>query len=248
MGRMSYESTTDQHADGSANRLLVNELTVGDARHLLATEGGQLDASQVAVRAVSIVVVAAACAYAIWAGHATVWHLALPIAGEYFVLLLAMPILYLAIRHPALRKDAIGSMRLLVILAVAGVIAIAAQAHQSDQPWTMQLAHDANTAWNWIRDHKIQWAILAAMAGTLLELPGRLINFKKYGPPFSPVGLGCGMRIAVLFLACFLLPIVMSGTASRNAWILLGLLVLAEVLALVMHLDIQGRLEKLDSK
>jgi hypothetical protein len=82
----------------------------------------------------------------------------------------------------------------------------------------------------------------------LLELPGRLVNFKKYGPPFSPVGLGCGMRIAVLALACFLLPFVMSGSATRNAWILLGLLVLAEVLTLVMHLDIQKRLAKFDER
>lgn len=243
------ENSSREHADdGGRNRKLVNDLTVGDARHLLATEGGPLDVSQIALRAVSTVVVSAACAYAIWAGHATVWHLALPMVGEYVVLLAAMPILYLAVRHPALRKDAVGSLRLLAILAIAGAIAIAVQSHISGLPWPTQVTDDVNTAWAWIRDHKIQWAILAAMAGTLLELPGRLINFKKHGPPFSPVGLGCGMRVAVLCLACFLLPVVMSGSATRNAWILLGLLVLAEVLALVMHLDIQRRLQKLDSK
>lgn len=248
---MSHDQESeDPLPDGnrSRNRKLVNDLTVGDARHLLATEGGPLDVSQLAVRGISIVVVAAACAYAIWAGHATVWHLALPMVGEYVVLLAAMPILYLAVRHPALRKDAVGSLRLLANLAVAGAIAIAVQSHNSGQPWPTQLNDDANTAWAWIRDHKIQWAILAAMAGTLLELPGRLINFKKHGPPFSPVGLGCGMRVAVLCLACFLLPVVMSGSATRNAWILFGLLVLAEVLSIVMHLDIQRRLENLDSK
>lgn len=244
-----HEDSSREHADyGDRSRRLVNDLTVGDARHLLATEGGPLDVSQLAVRGISIVVVAAACAYAIWAGHATVWHLALPMVGEYVVLLAAMPILYLAVRHPALRKDAVGSLRLLAILAVAGAIAIAVQSHNSGQPWPTQFADDANTSWAWIRDHKIQWAILAAMVGTLLELPGRLINFKKHGPPFSPVGLGCGMRVAVLCLACFLLPVVMSGSATRNAWILLGLLVLAEVLSIMMHLDIQRRLEKLDAE
>lgn len=248
---MSHDQESEQplpDGNGSPNRKLVNNLTVGDARHLLATEGGPLDASQLVVRGISIVVVAAACAYAIWAGHATVWHLALPMVGEYFILLLAMPMLYLALRHPALKKDAVGSVRLLAILAVAGVIALAVQSHQNELRWSEQLSLDFDIAWTWIRDHKIQWAILAAMAGTLLELPGRLINFRKHGPPFSPVGLGCGMRVAVLCLACFLLPVVMSGSATRNAWILLGLLVLAEVLSIVMHLDIQRRLEKLDAE
>ncbi|MGE3239874.1 MAG: hypothetical protein AB7G28_05835 [Pirellulales bacterium] len=228
--------------------MLVNDLTVSDARHLLATEGGPLEVCQLFVRGISIGVVAAACAYAIWAGHATVWHLALPMVGEYFVLLLAMPAMYLAIRHPAMRKDAVGSVRLLVLLAIAGTLLITARSYQADRPWAAQLTYDVKLSWTWIRDHKIHWAIAAAMAGMLLELPGRLANFKRFGPPFSPVGLGCGMRVAVLVLACFLLPVVMSGTATRNAWILLGLLVLAEVLTLVMHLDIQRRLAKLDSK
>lgn len=228
--------------------MLVNDLTVGDARHLLKTEGGKLDASQIAIRLVSTAAVAIGCAYAIWAEHATVWHLALPMVAEYCVLLVAMPLLYLVIRHAALRKDAVGAVRLLAMLTVAAVIAVAVRSHQMGEPWRVQLSADLQTAWVWVRDHKISWAILAAMAGVLLELPGRLINFKKYGPPFSPIGLGCGMRVAVLFLGVFLLPIVASGTAIRNAWILLGLLVLADILALLMHLDIQRRLEKMDER
>lgn len=227
---------------------LVNDLTVADARHLLKTEGGSLDASQIAIRVVSIAVVGLACAYAIWAGHATVWHLALPMVAEYCVLLVAMPILYLVMRHEALRKDTVGSVRILVGLAIAGMIAIAVRSYQAGLPWTDQLAADLRVAWAWVRDHKITWAILAAMAGVLLELPGRLVNLKKFGPPFSPVGLGCGMRVAVLFLGVFLLPFVVSGSATWNAWILLGVLVLADILALVMHLDIQRRLEKLDEQ
>jgi hypothetical protein len=216
--------------------LLINDLTVGDARHLLKTEGGKLDASQIAIRLVSTAAVAIGCAYAIWAGHATVWHLALPMVAEYCVLLVA------------LRKDAVGAVRLLAILTIAAVIAVAVRSHQTGELWRVQLSADWQTAWNWVWDHKIVWAIVAAMAGVLLELPGRLVNFKKYGPPFSPIGLGCGMRVAVLFLGVFLLPIVASGTALRNAWILLGLLVLADILALLMHLDIQRRLEKLDER
>jgi hypothetical protein len=246
MARMNDDKPKRRRNHTDPNKLLVNDLTVGDARHLIATEGGPLNASQLVVRGISIAVVAGACAYAIWAGHATVWHLALPMVGEYLVLLAAMPLLYLVWRHPAMRKDVVGAVRLWAILLVAGVIALAVQSHRSGRPWSEQLSLDVNIAWNWIRDHRIHWAILAAMAGMLLELPGRLANLKKYGPPFSAVGLGCGMRIAVLVLACFLLPFVMSGTATRNAWILLGLLVLAEVLTIVMHLDIQRRLAKFD--
>lgn len=248
IGIMPQESEADERPSPAAHQMLVNDLTVGDARHLLATEGGPLDASQLAVRAISIAVVAGACAYAIWFGHATVWHLALPMVGEYAVLLVAMPVMYLAYRHPAMRNDAVGAVRLLALLLTAAILANTARAYQSGSSWLTQLEHDLALAWDWIRDHKIQWAILAAMVGMLLELPGRLVNFKKYGPPFSPVGLGCGMRVAVLVLASFLLPIVMSGSAVRNAWILLGLLVLAEVLTIVMHLDIQRRLAKLDDR
>jgi hypothetical protein len=245
---MSEKTSNAKPASSNDPSLLVNDLTVADARHLLKTEGGKLDASQISIRLVSTAAVAIGCAYAIWAGHATVWHLALPMVAEYCVLLVAMPLLYLVIRHEALRKDAVGAVRLLAIALVVAVIAGAVRTYQTGVPWKELLAADLNMAWVWVRDHKISWAILAAMAGVLLELPGRLVNFKKFGPPFSPVGLGCGMRVAVLCLGVFLLPVVMSGSATRNAWILLGVLVLADILALVMHLDIQRRLEKLDAR
>jgi hypothetical protein len=54
------------------------------------------------------------------------------------------------------------------------------------------------------------------------------------------------MRVGILFLGFFLLPLVVSGTKVTNAWILWGLLLLAEVLTLWMHWDIQSRLEKRD--
>jgi hypothetical protein len=247
MARMPDEKRRKELKARYDQTLLTNDLTVGDARHLIATEGGPLDMSQIVLRGVSTAVVAAACAYAIWAGHANVWHLALPMVGEYLVLLIAIPLLYLVVRHEAMRKDAVGSVRLLAILAVAAVVAIGVRSYRSDVPWRELVATDLQTAWAWVRDHKITWAILAAMAGVLLELPSRLANLKKHGPPFSAIGLGCGMRVAVLFLGVFLLPFVMSNNATRNAWILLGLLVLAEVLAIVMHLDIQKRLAKIDA-
>jgi hypothetical protein len=233
-------------ADGSA--MLVNKLSVKDARHILRTEGGELDASQIAIQVIQTIIVAGACAYAIWVGQATVWHLALPMVGEYVVLLAVLPILYLFLRHPAMKKDTIGALRLWAIYAIVNAVAVAAQCRKTGNPWLTQFKLNMEQAWTWITDHHMQWAILFAMAGILLGLPGRIRNLYTYGPPFVPVGLGCGMRLGILFLGLFLLPFIVSGTATTNAWILLGLLVLADVLTLWMHLDIQRRLRKLDGQ
>jgi hypothetical protein len=230
--------------DGSA--MLVNKLSVKDARHILRTEGGELDGAQIAIQVVQTIVVAGACAYAIWVGQATVWHLALPMVGEYLVLLVVLPILYLFLRHDAMRKDTIGALRLWAIYAVVTGVAVAVQCRRTGNPWLTQFQLNTEQAWAWITDHHMHWAILFAMAGVLLGLPGRIRNLYEFGPPFVPVGLGCGMRLGVLFMGFFLLPFIAAGTATTNAWILLGLLVLADVLTLWMHLDIQRRLRKLD--
>jgi hypothetical protein len=230
--------------DGSA--MLVNKLSVKDARHILQTEGGELDASQIAIQVIQTIIVAGACAYAIWVGQATVWHLALPMVGEYIVLLAVLPIIYLFLRHEAMKKDTIGTLRLWAIFAIIIGVSVAVQSRKTGNPWTTQFQLDVQESWAWITDHHMHWAILFAMAGILLGLPGRIRNLYTYGPPFVPVGLGCGMRLGILFLGFFLLPFIVSGTATTNAWILLGLLVLADVLTLWMHLDIQRRLRKLD--
>lgn len=234
-----------QQAD-EAGRMLVNNLSVADARHLLQTEGGELDASQIVVQVIQITAVAGACAYAIWVGEATAWHLALPMVGEYLILLAIMPVLYMILRHEAMRKDTIGTLRLWAFFAVIIGGSIAYQSYRTGNPWLEQFQLDIQQTWAWITDHHMHWAILFAMAGVLLGLPGRIRNLYEYGPPFVAVGFGCGMRIAVFFLGCFLLPFVVSGTQVRNAWILWALLLIAEILALGMHLDIQRRLKKLD--
>ncbi len=234
--------------DDDSGAMLVNNLSVADARHLLQTEGGELDASQIVVQVIQIVAVAGACAYAIWVGEATVWHLALPMVGEYLILLAIMPVLYVLLRHEAMRKDTIGTLRLWAFFAliIGGIVAY--QSHRAGMPWLEQLQLNIRQTWAWITDHHMHWAILLAMAGVLLGLPGRIRNLYEYGPPFAPVGLGCGMRIAVFFLGCFLLPFVAGGTEVSNAWILWTLLLIAEILALWMHLDIQHRLKKLERK
>lgn len=233
---------------GEAGSMLVNNLSVADARHLLQTEGGELGASQIVVQVIQIAAVAGACAYAIWVGEATAWHLVLPMVGEYLILLAILPVLYLFLRHQAMRKDTIGSLRLWAIFALINAGAVAYQSHRSGIPWLQQFLLNIQQAWAWITDHHMHWAILFAMAGVLLGLPGRIRNLYEYGPPFVAVGLGCGMRVAVFFLGCFLLPFIASGTQVSNAWILWALLLIAEILALGMHLDIQRRLKKLDAE
>lgn len=233
-----------RHDDGSA--MLINNLSVKDARHILRTEGGELDVSQIVIQVIQIIVVAGACAYAIGVGQATVWHLALPMVGEYLVLLLVLPFIYLFLRHDAMKKDTIGALRLWAIIALIIGVSVAVQCRKTGNPWVTQLKLNAEQSWAWITDHHMHWAILFAIVGILLGLPGRIRNLYIYGPPFMPVGLGCGMRAGILFLGFFLLPFIAAGTATTNAWILLGLLVLADVLTLWMHLDIQKRLRKLD--
>jgi hypothetical protein len=227
--------------------MLINDLSVADAQHLLQYEGGPLETRQVVIRAISIAVVAAFCAYAIWVGKATVWHLALPMVGEYLVLLVAVPITYLIVRHEAMKKDVIGGLCVLLALAAALAIGAAVRSYRSGMLLAEQASADLQIAWRWVVDHKIQWAIIAAAVLVLVDLPGRVGNLMKFGPPFYAVNSGCGMRIAVLFLGLFLVPVVLSASATQNAWILWTLLVVAEVLALWMHLDIQQRLRKLEA-
>jgi hypothetical protein len=226
--------------------MLVNDLSVKDARHLLGGEG-ELEVSQIAIRLISVTVVAATCAWAIWTCKATAWHLFLPMVAEYFALLVGVLIAFVIVRHPAMRKDARSSFILLNLIALVVAASIWWRAHQQQISWQAQLDLDAHVAWAWIRDSHMHWPMLAAAVAVLLDLPYRVGNLLRLGPPFVAVGLGCGMRVAVFALAVFLLPFVASGNAVSNAWILWGLLLLAEVLTLWMHWDIQSRLKQRDA-
>jgi hypothetical protein len=149
------------------------------------------------------------------------------------------------LRHPDLRKDALGSVRLIAGIAAGIAIATAVRAWRSDTEWKDQFADDAALAWNWIADAGVQWPILIAAVGAVLALPGRVRNLYKFGPPFVGVSLGCAMRLVVLLLGCFLLPMAMSDS-TRMVWFLWAVLLLAEALALGMHWDIQRRLQRID--
>jgi hypothetical protein len=231
----------------SPPRMLVNKLSVEDARHLLKGEGGALTVAELVLQLASIAVVSGLTARAIIVGNATVWHLALPMLAQYLALIFALPFVQLIVRNPAITKDAIGALRLWVGIAAVVGVTVAVRAHDAQASWSEQLQRDSLHVWRWIADAEMQWPVALAFLGMLLSLPGRVRNLFEHGPPFVAVSLGCGMRLAVLFLGAAAIPWAVSN-ARNAAWFLWGLILLSDVLALWMHWDIQRRLRNFDAK
>lgn len=231
----------------SGDSKLVNNLTVADARHIVACEGGELTIGETIIEVLTSALVAGAIARAIWVGNATAWHLFLPMAAQYIALIFALPALYLFFRHPDLRREAISSLRFMAFFAVVGGIALAVQNRGSGVPWQERLIADYSRAWQWIYDAQMHWPILIAVAATLLALPRRVRNLYVHGPPFYGVSLGCAMRLVIPLLGCFLLPFIASG-GIPIVWVLWAIILLADLLALTMHWDLQRRLRKLDRR
>jgi hypothetical protein len=228
-------------------RKLIGDLTVEDARHILHTEGGELSGWEIASRIVSVAAVSALTARAIVIGDATVWHLALPMVAQWLAIILAIPVLYVVTPHPEMRKDALKAVRLLVGIVLAVVIAVAARSWYLGAPWRELLAADVHTAWNWIANAHMQWPILLAFVGELVAMPGRVRNVFEYGPPFVSVSLGCAMRLVVLMFGVFVLPWFIGG-GTNMAWFLWWLILIAEVLTLWMHIDLQRSLRRLSAQ
>jgi hypothetical protein len=233
--------------DDDSSAMLVNNLSVKDARHLLGGEG-ELEASQIVIRVISIIVVASTCAWAIWAGKATAWHLILPMVAEYFALLVGIVVAYVIVRHKDMRKEARNAFILLNLVACGFAVSVFVRASRQGISWPTMLENDLTEMWRLLRESHMHWPMLAATVAVFLDLPYRVGNLLRLGPPFVAVGLGCGMRVGIFFLGFFLLPFVVSGTKVTNAWILWGLLLLAEVLTLWMHWDLQKRLKARDAE
>ena len=225
------------------NRKLIGNLSEADARHILSCEGGELSPLQLAFHLIGVAAVAGTTAWAISAGHATAWHLALPMVAQYLALLVALPLIYLFVRHPDLRKDVVGALRLWAGIAVALAIATFVRSRIDGLPWQAQLSSDFQLAWTWITDAHMQWPILIALVAELAAIPGRVRNLYKFGPPFSGVSLGCAMRFGVLMLGCALLPFLI-GSGTSMAWTLWWMILVAEILTLWMLCDIQHQLRK----
>jgi hypothetical protein len=219
----------------------ISGLSVADARHLLACEGGEVTRFEFAMRLISAVAVAILTARAIVVGHATAWHLALPMVAQWLALVLAVPFIYLAVRHPDLRNDAIFYVRLWAVLAATFAVVIAVRGWLDARPFHAQLAADAGLVWHWIADAHMRWPIAIAFVAQLVDLSGHVRNLHVHGPPFSGISLGCGMRAVVLMFGCALLPWIIGG-GSNMAWVLWWMLLIAELLTLWMLVDLQHKL------
>lgn len=223
--------------------ILVNKLTVGDAVHIVRTEGGPISAGRAVFRAITILVVAAFTARAIVLGDASAWHLFLPMVGEYLVLMISLPVINLLIHDPTLRTDTRRSIPTLVILLIAGAAWIAYRAHRHEVPWPAQAEADLGWIAGWITSREMHWPILGASVGMAMSLPSRVAAFRQHGPPFVPVGIGCAMRVVVVLFGSFLIPAII-GSSTRITWAIWAVLLLSELGALAMHLDLQIRLKK----
>jgi hypothetical protein len=224
---------------------LLNDLTVEDARTILRNEGG-LTPAQLAYELVSVAAVSAMTARAIWSGGATAWHLALPMLAQYLALLVTMPLFYFVLRHPGLRKDALGGIRLLVVLVLVAIVAELVRSRQNSLSLDEQTLADLRAAKRWIVDAKMTWPIVLSIVAVLQGLRHRVRNLVEHGGAFYGVSLGCAMRVVVLILGCFLLPFAMSS-GVRMTWTIWGMILAAELLALGMIWDVQHRLKKVDA-
>lgn len=231
----------------SPTQKLVNNLTVADARHIVKCEGGELTPGALAIELTTTAIVSAMIARAIWVGDATAWHLFLPMLAQYFALILALPVIYLFIRHPGLRKDSLGSLRLVIGLIVIAAVALGVQSYRTKIPWRPLLDDYLAEVYRWVVDAHMHWPILLAVAAILWQIPRRIRNLYVHGPPFSGVSLGCAMRCVVPLFGCFLAPFIAAGEVPV-VWILWVTIVAADLLALAMHWDLQNRLRKLDSE
>lgn len=238
--RMKLPDRAELDAE-TAETILVNQLTVGSALHLVKCEGGALSVAGLVFHASTAVGVYAFMARAIVVGDATVWHLFLPMVAEYLVLLLAHPLLVVFVQDAGLRRDAVRSLAWIAAISVAGVAWIAWRSLEEGTDWSSQGARELERLRQWIVGHGMLWPIAAATASTALSLPGRVASFHRHGPPFLAVGIGCAMRFVVAFFGCFLLPLLVANPGGA-VWAVWAVLLFSELGGLAMHWDLQRRL------
>ncbi len=223
--------------------ILVNQLSVRDAVHLVKTEGGSLSTGRIVFRLATVALVAAFTARAIVLGYATAWHLFLPMVAEYLVLLLSLPILNLFLRDDELKRESRKSLAWLFAMAMVASLWIASRSFDEGSAWPTQAKAEAARLLHWITGHQMHWPILGAAAAMALGMPGRVAAYHRHGPPFMAVGLGCAMRVVIPLFGCFLIPYLASGKIPL-VWAIWSILLLAELGALWMHWDLQRRLAR----
>jgi hypothetical protein len=227
-------------------KMLVNKLSVDDARHLVRNEGGEMSGLAFGWNLLSVFVISGLCARAIWLGHASARHLVLPMVAQYLVLLVFLPVLYVVMRASDLRKEAMRSLAWLgtLIVAVSGYVLY--ESRRSARGWQEVLDSGAQDIAGFLVDSHMIWPLMGVAVNSAVDLPRRVNNLKKFGPPFVGVSLGCAARFLVFLLGVMLIPFVVQNP-QRIAWIVWALILFAELVAIWMRWDIQRRLKKLDS-
>lgn len=236
-------------------RLLVNKLTVGDARRLLLHEGAERSVFENVIDLGFILVTAGLVANAIWNWDASLWHILLPLLAQYIAINTCIPILQMIYRLPDFRSNVAKSLgNIAGWFVIVGAI-VGWRANSIGTPWTLQLQLDAAAVSDWIVHHQIHWPIATAYVGFAITLPARFRAYRDFGPPFVSVSFGCAVRILILFLFLFIGWIFLFSNSQSNkltnqsgAWILWGLLLVADLLAWYGLLDIRRRLQRLDAQ
>lgn len=256
---------TSQAASRENNRILHNKLTVGEARHLYLTAGGARTKRQIAIQIAVALVVSGLLLNGIWTGKVTIWHVTLPMIGEYLAYLLSLPLLALAVRHPELTKPAWQCARLMGTFLAIGVGATIYRADQTGLPWLECLKSDTNWIADWLVQSGVHWPIAIAALYSAFNARENVQKLQQFGPPFLGAGMGCAMRLLVFFLALVLVPAlglilmpILDMIPSFRSWanslhpdwatvwtyLIWAILLAAELTTVWFHWDIQQRLAK----
>lgn len=216
-------------------------------RWILRGEGGERTTGEFAVAVLMALGTSGLVAWAIRAGDATVWHLALPLAAQFLTWVLLFPLVYGVLRHPDLRKEAVSSLRMWVILPLV-VLVIVTVRHFTigGQTWLNQLRGDINWFWRWVIDSKMHWPILLAIVSMSSILASSIRNLYRHGPPFDGAPLGCAVKAVIGILALFVVPFILTAPIQA-VWVVWGILLIAELLSVAAHWDIQRRLKRFEA-
>lgn len=226
---------------------------------MLMSEGGQISLRELITQLIWILAINGALAWAILKGHATVWHLVLPMVGEFVAYLVALPLLQMIYRNAHFKKESWQAVRTLLILSLALIGTLVGRAYHFQQPLGVHIANDCRACFEWIVGAHIQWAILIAAFHAIRNVVRSVRFLVAQGPPFMGPGVGCAMRFVVGFLAVVLVPtvgLVLVGALKdfginwqpnvwlSPVWVIFGLLVISELTTLWFLWDTQSKLKE----
>jgi hypothetical protein len=219
---------------------IAGRLSVSDARHLLRTEGRR-STRELVLDLVLAASLAALTARGIAAGHTLGWHLTLPLLARYLGMLVAMPVMQLALPHPGLAREAKLSLVWLAGFLTLTVVAVVSRVVLTGSGPADRIPEDAASIRRLITESGMAWPLVMAFCWSLISVPLRVLALHRFGPPFVGAGLGCGLQFLLLGIGLFALPFLVRE-ARALAWTIWSLLTLADLSAPLIHLDLARRL------